>query len=299
MTTDEALVKLGQSTSEAVCGVLEMFAPGQITPGDVQVVAPGKHPLESIPVPAVATMVSYVDGVTGGNLFVMTVDGARKLAAAMMGMEPDEAAGAAELSELELSAVAEAMNQMMASAAGATTAVLGTEVEIGVPETRNFTSTEAAIDAYARTPHATRAAVSVCGEPCRLVQLVPNAFVVRMTRALDELGSELAAPDAGPTASGGGSGLDTATDGTPSLAGISVRVCAELGRARMPSAQIVGMPAGAVVELNRQADEPIDLYVNGRRFATGRLVVVDGADWAVRIETILGQPENNLMKEVA
>ena len=25
--------------------------------------------------PAVATMVSYVDGVTGGNLFVMTVDG--------------------------------------------------------------------------------------------------------------------------------------------------------------------------------------------------------------------------------
>jgi flagellar motor switch protein FliN/FliY len=67
----------------------------------------------------------------------------------------------------------------------------------------------------------------------------------------------------------------------------------------MPSAQIVAMPTGAVVELNRQADEPIDLYVNGRRFATGRLMVVDGADWAVRIESILGQPENNLMKEVA
>jgi flagellar motor switch protein FliN/FliY len=298
VTTDEALVKLGQSTSEAICGVLEMFAPGQITPGDVQVVAPGKHPLESIPVPAVATMVSYVDGVTGGNLFVMTVEGARKLAAAMMGMEPDESAGSAELSELELSAVAEAMNQMMASAAGATTAVLGTEVEIGVPETSNFTSTEAAIDAYARTPHATRAAVSVCGEPCRLVQLVPNAFVVRMTRALDEMGSELAAPEPGAGAQNRPV-ADVATDGAPSLAGISVRVCAELGRARMASAQIVGMPTGAVVELNRQADEPIDLYVNGRRFATGRLMVVDGVDWAVRIETILGHPETNLMKEVA
>ncbi len=203
MTTDEALVKLGQSTSEAICGVLEMFAPGQITPGDVAVVAPGKHPLEGIPVPAVATMVSYIDGVTGGNLFVMTVDGARKLAAAMMGMEPDETAGSAELSELELSAVAEAMNQMMASAAGATTAVLGKEVEIGVPETSTFTTTEAAIDAYAQTPHATRAAVSVCGEPCRLVQLVPNAFVVRMTRALDELGSELAAADSAVAAPSG------------------------------------------------------------------------------------------------
>ena len=132
MITDDALVKLGQSTMEAVAGVLEMFAPGEITAGEVAVVAPERHPLEDVPVPAVATMVSYVDGVTGGNLFVMTVAGARKLAAAMMGMEPDETAGAAELSELELSAVAEAMNQMMASAAGATTAALGTEVENGL-----------------------------------------------------------------------------------------------------------------------------------------------------------------------
>jgi flagellar motor switch protein FliN len=171
----------------------------------------------------------------------------------------------------------------MASAAGATSAVLGTEVEIGVPETHTFLSAEQAIDAYARTPHATRAAVSVCGEPCRLVQLVPNAFVVRMSGALDELGSEIPSPDAGAVGPG-----EEAGAGSPSLAGISVRVAAELGRARMASADIVGLPPGAVVELNRQADEPIDLYVNGRRFATGRLMVVDGSDWAVRIETILG-----------
>jgi flagellar motor switch protein FliN len=232
--------------------------------------------------------------VTGGNLFVMTVEGARKLAAAMMGADPEGEAGAAELSELELSAVAEAMNQMMASAAGATSAVLGTEVEIGVPETRNFSSADQAIDAYARTPHATRAAVSVCGEPCRLVQLVPNAFVVRMSGALDELGSELETHDQGARGTANGN-----ADGSPSLAGISVRVAAELGRARMATAQIVGLPAGAVVELNRQADEPIDLYVNGRRFATGRLIVVDGADWAVRIESIFGQSENNMQEEVA
>jgi flagellar motor switch protein FliN/FliY len=299
MTADQALVKLGESTTEAICGVLEMFAPGQINSGEVAVVGEGKHPLEGIPVPAVATMVSYVDGVTGGNLFVMTVDGARNLAAAMMGMDPEATAAGAELDELELSAVAEAMNQMMASAAGATTAVLGTEVEIGVPETRTFMTTDAAIDAYARTPHATRAAVSVCGEPCRFVQLVPNAFVVRMTRALDELGAELAAPESAGSGAGAAGAADAPADGTPSLAGISVRLYAELGQARMPSAQIVGLPAGAVVELNRQADEPIDLYVNGRHFATGRLMVVDGEDWAVRIESISGQPGSNMPKEVA
>ncbi len=75
--------------------------------------------------------------------------------------------------------------------------------------------------------------------------------------------------------------------GAPSLAGIPVRVWAELGRASMPTAEVVGLPAGAVVELDRSPDEPIDLFVNGRRFATGRLVLVDGNDWAVRIETVL------------
>ena len=74
---------------------------------------------------------------------------------------------------------------------------------------------------------------------------------------------------------------------SPRSRGIPVRVWAELGRARMPSAQIVGLPTGAVVELDRQADDAIDLFVNGTHFATGRLVVVDGTDWAVRIEHVL------------
>ena len=269
----DALVRLGQSTSEAVSGVLEMFAPGKIVPGDVSV---AEDPLGSLPLPAVATSVSYVDGVTGGNVFVMTLDGARKLAAAMMGIEQPEDPEAPELSELELSAVSEAMNQMMASAAMAISTVLGNDVAIGAPETKTFTEPSQALDAYPATPHAVRASFTVCGEPCRLVQLVPNAFVVRMENALDELGTEV-----------------------PSLAGIPVRVWAELGRAQMPSAQVVGMPPGAVVELNQAADEPIDLYVNGTLFATGRLMVVDGSDWAVRIETVLSASSTSDEMEVA
>jgi flagellar motor switch protein FliN len=286
-TTNEALTRLGQSTTEAITGVLEMFAPGKIAAGDVTVV---DAPLDGIPVPAVATSVSYIDGVTGANVFVMTLDGARALAAAMMGLEQPENPDAPELSELELSAVSEAMNQMMASAAIAISSVLGTEVEIGIPETKTFTEASEAPDAYPHTPHAVRATLTVCGEPCRLVQLVPNAFVVRMTTALDELGSEVPAPS---NASGSTLANRGAAAAAPSLAGIPVRVWAELGRAQMPSAQVVGMPPGAVVELNRGADEPIDLYVNGRRFATGRLMVVDGTDWAVRIETVLSPSDTS------
>jgi flagellar motor switch protein FliN/FliY len=229
----------------------------------------------------------------------MTLDGARKLAAAMMGMEQPEDPDAPELSELELSAVSEAMNQMMASAAIAISSVLGTEVEIGTPETKTFTEQSEALDAYPKTPHAVRANFTVCGEPCRLIQLVPNAFVVRMGRALDELGSDVA-PATEPAAAPGARPAAGAAAG-PSLSGIPVRVWAELGRTRMPSAQVVGMPSGAVVELNQAADEPIDLYVNGTLFATGRLMVVDGTDWAVRIETVLSSSNtsNESQMEVA
>jgi flagellar motor switch protein FliN/FliY len=288
MNAESALLQLADSTSEAVTGVLEPFAPGRIEAGDVAVLDAGGGPLQGLPFPAVATSVAYVDGVTGGNLFVMTLEGARRLAAAMMGAD-DPAPGLLELTELELSAVSEAMNQMMASAARATSAVLGTEVEIGTPETRVFESAADAAGAYAATPHMVRSAFSVCGEPCRLVQLVPNGFVVRMTRALAELGAA-PAPSGGPArpaAAAGGTGVP------PSLAGIQVRVWAELGRASMASADVVGLPSGAVVELDRGADEAIDLYVNGRRFATGRLMVVDGSDWAVRIESVLEHPSED------
>jgi flagellar motor switch protein FliN len=290
MSSAAALIRLAESSSEAVVGILEMFAAGQVRAGDVAVLEAGSNPLAGLPYPAVATNVSYVDGVTGGNVFVMTLEGARRLAAAMMGAsEPEPAApGQTELSELELSAVSEAMNQMMATAAGAISTVLGTEVEIGTPETRTFLTEADSKGAYPASPHMVRAAFSVCGEPCRLVQLVPNAFVVRMDRAhhdraLDELSAETA-----PTT--GGAELVAAPapkDGAPSLAGIPVRVWAELGRASMSTADVVGLPHGAVVELDRAPDEPIDLFVNGRRFATGRLVVVDGNDWAVRIESVL------------
>jgi flagellar motor switch protein FliN/FliY len=280
MTAEDALVKLGQSTGEAVSGVLEMFAPGQVAVGTVDVVAPDHHPLEGIDVPAVLTNVSYVDGVTGGNIFVMPLQGARALAAAMMGEAPPEDE-ASDLTELELSAVGEAMNQMMAAAANATSAVLGTEVEIAPPDTRVLTSLDAALEGHDDAAHVTSGVFTVFGQPCRLIQLVPNAFVMRMTKALDELGAEYLG-DQGPASEDDVAGLDE------SLRAINVRVWAELGRRRMPIGDLVGTPPGAVLDLDREADEPVDLFVNGMRFASGRLVVSEGGEWAVEIDRLVG-----------
>ena len=80
---------------------------------------------------------------------------------------------------------------------------------------------------------------------------------------------------------------DTAKDENGELIrGVGLRVWAELGRARLPVGRAVGLAPGAVVELDRGVDEPLDLYVNGRRLALGRLLLTEDGEWAVRIESV-------------
>jgi flagellar motor switch/type III secretory pathway protein FliN len=69
------------------------------------------------------------------------------------------------------------------------------------------------------------------------------------------------------------------------LMDMPLRVWAEIGRVRMPAAFVVGMPQGAIVDLDCDPDEPADLYVNGRHYGTGRLILVDG-EWALRVESL-------------
>jgi flagellar motor switch protein FliN/FliY len=292
MSSERALERLAQVTVEAVSGVLETLCPGAVELGGMSVESSDLDPLGAIPPPIVAASVSYVDGVTGGNVFAMPLEAARALAAAMMGQDPPSDGGGPELSELELSAVAEAMNQMMSAAAAATGAALGQEVQIAPPEVGTFDSSEAAMEALGEAGRVARAHFSVLGSPSRLVLLVPKAFVIRMTRALDQGDLTELEADADD---GSGAG---AADLEHSLRDVPVRVWAELGRARMQTGRIVGMPPGAVVELDRRADDPVDLYVNGLRFASGRLIVVDESEWAVRIESVTPVDADPRQREV-
>lgn len=277
MTSEEALLGLAESTAQAVLGILSSLCPDGVEMGSTAIVPSGTSPLHSFPVPAVAANVSYVDGVTGGNIFVITRLGAKRLAASMMMQEPPAEDDGSDLDEIELSAVGEAMNQSMAASAGATGTVLGQEVEISVPETRVLETIEDADGAFPQTPHATTASFLLHGEQCRLIQLVPNAFVVRMTRALADLVAEHVGE--------GGEGEPILSP--ESIRDLPVRIAVELGRTRLPLARAVGLGAGALVELDRLSDDPIDLYVNGRRFAVGRLLLIDQTEWAVRIERVL------------
>jgi flagellar motor switch protein FliN len=289
MTPRDALLRLGASTAEAIAQVLEMFAPGTIERGDVSVISEGHSPFTGIAPGSVAASVSYVDGVTGANIFVLTAAGVRNMAQAM-GMPAPEEGEPDELSELELSAVGEASNQMMAAAASAIGVVLGQEIEISVPDIRVLDDPAATEELYGSSPHATSTTFLIGGESCRLIQLVPRAFVVRMARALDELEGETV--DDGGLSAGDGDGAGGAAQGTAlveALSGIKLRVWAELGRTQLGLSRALGLPLGSVVELDRPAEAPVDLYVNGLRFAQGHLIVTDDGEWAFQCDTVGGR----------
>ena len=56
---------------------------------------------------------------------------------------------------------------------------------------------------------------------------------------------------------------------------IPVTLSIELGRTRMSLKDLLALEQGAVIELERMVDEPMDVLVNGTLVAHGEVVVID------------------------
>jgi flagellar motor switch protein FliN/FliY len=277
----EALIRIAASTAEAIVQTLERIAPGRVTRGDVSIVPDDTSPFAQITPGSAAAGVSYVDGATGASVFVAPPETARVLAGGMgVELDGDATDARAEVGELELSAIAEAANQMMSAAAGALGVVLGQEVEISPPTTKLIDAPATAEALFGTAPHATSTSFTVAGAPCRLIQLIPSGFVMRVARALEDL------DERGPS----GDGIASTAGLTETLSGIKVRVWAELGRTALPFRDALELPLGSVVELDRPVEAPVDLYVNGLRFAHGRLMVSDDERWVFCLDELLAEP---------
>jgi flagellar motor switch/type III secretory pathway protein FliN len=70
------------------------------------------------------------------------------------------------------------------------------------------------------------------------------------------------------------------------LSSIFVRVWAELGRTHLPLGRALELSPGAVVELDQDAQAPVELFANGLCFASGSLVVTGDGSWGVQIEQL-------------
>jgi flagellar motor switch protein FliN/FliY len=73
----------------------------------------------------------------------------------------------------------------------------------------------------------------------------------------------------------GGAQAATGAASLDMLGDVTIQVCLELGRARLTVADVLSLKVGSVVELDKLAGEPGDLYVNGSMIGRGEIVVVD------------------------
>jgi flagellar motor switch protein FliN/FliY len=77
---------------------------------------------------------------------------------------------------------------------------------------------------------------------------------------------------------------------------IPLEVVVELGRSRIVISELLQMSKGSIVELSKLAGEPMDIYVNGKLFARGEVVVVN-EKFGVRLTDIVNPIDT--MPEVA
>jgi flagellar motor switch protein FliN/FliY len=66
---------------------------------------------------------------------------------------------------------------------------------------------------------------------------------------------------------------------------VTVELTVEVGRTRMTLGQALSLGPGSVVTLDRLADNPVDLLVNGKPIARGEVVVID-EEFGLRITEV-------------
>jgi flagellar motor switch protein FliM len=94
-------------------------------------------------------------------------------------------------------------------------------------------------------------------------------------------------PDHDPPAAGEDTQDAPTRESLARMMDVPVRVWAELGRTSVPLGQALELPPGSVVELDQGAEDPIELFVNGLRFADGTLQVAPDGAWTVQIDALV------------
>ena len=102
-------------------------------------------------------------------------------------------------------------------------------------------------------------------------------------RKMSEAVSNVSAPDMPDLADA------TSAEGTKPiglLSDVELDVRIELGRTRMLVEDVLRLSSDAVVELDKAAGDPVDIYVNGRRIARGEVLVLN-ENFCVRVSEIV------------
>lgn len=259
--------------------------------------------------PYVLVEVQYTVGIEGNNLFILKAEDAAVIANIMMGGNGQNVSD--DMDEYTLSAVAEAMNQMMGFSATALSELFKQTIEISPPQVK---------------------LISIKDYPAELAMdinepLVTTSFNLQIGDLVESqiiliVGFDVAREHVKYLIEDTAKELDSITKKTEiqieddhfqSLPGrnsmednlllpnngnlnlimdVPLRLSVLLGRTKRSIADILKLTHGSIVELERLENEPVDILVNEKLIARGEVVVVKEY-FGVRITEIISM-ENRL-----
>ncbi len=76
------------------------------------------------------------------------------------------------------------------------------------------------------------------------------------------------------------------------LLDIKLQLAVELGRCELPIKKVLELTRGSIIELDKVAGEPVELYANGKLVAHGEVVVIED-NFGLRITSIT-EPEERI-----
>ncbi len=301
------------SAATALSGLLGKRV--EITVPRVEVVAkeevpglfPGRHLL---------VRVVYQEGLEGENILFVKEEDARVMVNLMMGGD-GKSGLPEELGEIEISAISEAMNQMMGSACTAMSDFLGRRINISPPETiwQNAEEAERSWLEGQKEPFFAIIHFRLSIEDTldsTMLQIIPLSFAQEIVSVLLPKEEEVAPQAEGPREEAQKEAkreekakvkaqpvefVEFKKREEPQERGnlellfdVTLPLIVELGRTRLSVREILDLGPGSIIELDKLAGEPVDLYVNDVLFARGEVVVIE-ENFGIRITEIVSPEE--------
>lgn len=269
---------------------------------------------DSFEIPNIALEIKYVAGIAGKNVLLMKVSDAAVVADLMMGGTGEVKSQV--LSEIEESAVSEAMNLMIGSAATAMATMFSRKVDISPPKSRIWDSTssnmsediqeEEEVIEVAFKLNIENLLDSVIMQVLSMETAKKITSIMMGTEEVEEPNSDMklstvvieskqdaiekivsntySNPSNDASLHHGAekveykqfSSTDNISKNTSSVFDVPLNIQIVLGNAQRSIKEVLNFKNGTLLELNEVAGQPVELHVNGKVIAYGEVVTVNG-----------------------
>lgn len=293
--------------------------------------------IDECDIPKIVSRIGFKEGLSGNNLLMMNIEDSAIIADLMMGGDGTNANQ--QLTELELSAVSEAMNQMIGSASTSMAQMLGKAIDINPPIVEVWDKKED-IDyrKFIKEDYICKISFHLSVEgliESDIMQLytldtVKEIVAVMMGDAVPEKKETPQSPKREPERREPErrepdrtareeyyeeaprrrepqyaervdvqrpvfANLEDRSEHAPSrnldlIMDVPLEFSVVLGKTKKTIEDVLALGAGSVVELNKLADEPLEVYVNGKLIAHGEVVVIN-ENFGIRITQILSKEQ--------